>query len=64
MSRMDALRRHWMAIPLGIAFPLMLAVIFIGAGAGWDDGLVGSVVLAIFAVAAAVGSFAAPAEHE
>jgi hypothetical protein len=57
---MDKLRRHWMAIPIGVAAPFILALIVGGNAAGWDDGLIGSLLLVIVAITTTVGTLAAP----
>jgi hypothetical protein len=64
MSGMERLRRHWMAIPLGVAAPFMLAVFVIGDAVGWDEGVIGGLYFLVFAIAVCVGSFAAPIESD
>jgi hypothetical protein len=61
---MEKLRRHWMAIPIGVAAPFMLALIIGGDAAGWDDGVIGSLFLLILAIVVTVGTLAAPIEPD
>jgi len=64
MSGMERLRRHWMAIPLGVAAPFMLAVFVVGDAVGWDEGVIGGLYFLVFAIAVCVGSFAAPIDWD
>jgi hypothetical protein len=61
---MEKLRRHWMAIPIGVAAPFWLALIIGGNAAGWHNEVIGSLFLLIFAIVVTVGTLAAPIDSD
>ena len=58
------MRQHWMAIPIAVASPFLVAAFVVSETEHWSNGAQGAVILGVLSITAIVGSFMAPIDPE
>ena len=57
---MPCMRKHWMAIPLAVVAPFLVATVVLWKTQDWSDQAAGAVVIGLMSIACVISGFMAP----